>query len=130
MRVCAKRVPIEQAILPSFGMRPGAHPYSRFDTAAWRHAGGREHNAHRAPYRRRCREDAEIDAGVDRQLAEFVGAVNAEMAEWVPKTAPKRAFIGTLENAGRSSINITSHLTGGYLILELEPKVGPEKSSA
>jgi two-component system, chemotaxis family, sensor kinase Cph1 len=71
-----------------------------------------------------------IDAGVDRPLAEFVGAVNAEMAERVTKTATKRAFIGTIENAGRSSINITSHLTGGYLILELEPKVGPEKSSA
>jgi chemotaxis family two-component system sensor kinase Cph1 len=71
-----------------------------------------------------------IDADVDRPLAEFVGQANAEMAERVTKTAPKRAFIGTIEKADRSSINITSHLTGGYLIVELEPKVGPEKSSA
>ena len=71
-----------------------------------------------------------IDADVDRPLAEFVGQANAEMAERITKTATKRAFIGTIEKADRTSINITSHLTGGYLILELEPKVGPEKSSA
>jgi two-component system, chemotaxis family, sensor kinase Cph1 len=71
-----------------------------------------------------------IDAGVDRPLAEFVGQANAQMAERVTKTATKRAFIGTIETADHSSINITSHLTGGYLIVELEPKAGPEKSSA
>ncbi len=71
-----------------------------------------------------------IDAGVNRPLAAFVGQAKAQMAERITKTATKRAFIGAVEKADRTGINITSHLTGGYLILELEPKVGPEKSSA
>jgi two-component system, chemotaxis family, sensor kinase Cph1 len=71
-----------------------------------------------------------IDAGVNRPLAAFVGQAKAQMAERITKTATKRAFIGAVEKADRTGINITSHLTSGYLILELEPKVGPEKSSA
>ena len=51
-----------------------------------------------------------IDAGVDRPLAEFVGRSNAQMAQQITKAATKRAFIGTIEKADRTSINITAHL--------------------
>jgi two-component system, chemotaxis family, sensor kinase Cph1 len=71
-----------------------------------------------------------IDAAVNRPLAGFVGGANAETAALVTKTAAKRAFIGTIEKPDGSDIDITAHLSGNYLILELEPKTGPEKSSA
>jgi two-component system, chemotaxis family, sensor kinase Cph1 len=72
----------------------------------------------------------EMDAAVNRPLKDFVGPANAETAALVTKTAARRAFIGTIEQADRAGINITSHLSGDYLILELEPKTGPNKSSA
>jgi two-component system, chemotaxis family, sensor kinase Cph1 len=69
-------------------------------------------------------------AVVNRPLADLVGQTNAETAARITKTAPRRAFIGTIEKPGNSGINITAHVSGEYLILELEPRTGPAKSSA
>ena len=69
-------------------------------------------------------------AAVNRPLADFVGQANAETAARLAKTATRRAFIGTIEPADGVGINITAHVSGDYLIVELEPRSGPENSSA
>jgi chemotaxis family two-component system sensor kinase Cph1 len=71
-----------------------------------------------------------VAAVVDKPLAGIVGHENAERATRVTKTAIKRAFVGTIEKADNTGIDITAHISGGYLIVELEPKVVPEKTSA
>jgi two-component system, chemotaxis family, sensor kinase Cph1 len=71
-----------------------------------------------------------VGAAVDRPLEDFVGQGNTERAARITKTATRRAFIGTIEQAAGTGINITAHMSGEYLILELEPRRNPEKSSA
>jgi two-component system, chemotaxis family, sensor kinase Cph1 len=69
-------------------------------------------------------------AAVNRPLADFVGQANTDIAARIAKTATRRAFIGTIERADSAGINITAHVSGDHLILELEPRSGPAKSSA
>jgi two-component system, chemotaxis family, sensor kinase Cph1 len=71
-----------------------------------------------------------VASGVNKPLADFVGRENAQLATKVTKTAIRRAFIGTIQKADRAEIDITAHISGDYLVLELEPKTGPNKSSA
>jgi two-component system, chemotaxis family, sensor kinase Cph1 len=71
-----------------------------------------------------------VAADVNKPLADFVGQANAQLATQVTKTAIKRAFIGTIEKADSTGIEITGHISGDYLILELEPKTDSIKSSA
>jgi two-component system, chemotaxis family, sensor kinase Cph1 len=71
-----------------------------------------------------------VAAAANRPLADFVGHENAQRAAQLTKTATKRAFVGTIEKSDHTGIDITSHLSGEYLILELEPKTIPERSSA
>jgi two-component system, chemotaxis family, sensor kinase Cph1 len=71
-----------------------------------------------------------VAVAVEKPLADFVGQANAQLATQVTKTAIKQAFIGTIEKAGSADIDITGHISGDYLILELETKTGPHKSSA
>ncbi len=68
-------------------------------------------------------------AWIGRPLAELVGEGNAHKAALIVRTAPKRAFVGTVENPNEVDLDITAHVSGEYLVLEIEPKVSVAKSS-
>ena len=69
------------------------------------------------------------DAWINRPLADIVGEDNARKAARVAQTTPKKAFVGTIETPNAAALDVTAHVSGNYLVLEIEPRIGPVKSS-
>ena len=64
----------------------------------------------------------------DKPLADFIGADLAGKAALMAGDA-KGGFVGSLDATGWS-VDITAHVSGEFLIVEVEPRQEPEKSSA
>lgn len=63
----------------------------------------------------------QLDAGNDRPLSDFIGQNLAKKAAAVAEVTRKGGFVGTIERADNIySIDVTSHASGDYLIVELE----------
>jgi chemotaxis family two-component system sensor kinase Cph1 len=71
----------------------------------------------------------EIEAWIGRPVADIIGEENAHKAAAIVQTTTKKAFIGTIATPGGAELDITAHISGDYLVLEIEPTIGPAKSS-
>jgi chemotaxis family two-component system sensor kinase Cph1 len=71
----------------------------------------------------------QIEQWADRPLADFLGEEVARKAALVSATAAKRAFIDTINAPGAVLLDVTAHIIDNYLIVEIEPKVTPSRSS-
>jgi chemotaxis family two-component system sensor kinase Cph1 len=69
------------------------------------------------------------DAWIGRPLADIVGEDHARKAARLVQITPKKAFIGTMEMPAAVGLDLTAHASGDYLVLEIEPRAGPVKSS-
>lgn len=71
----------------------------------------------------------ETDTWIDRPLSDIVGTDNAHKAAHIVQTTQKKAFVGSIATPSGADLDITAHVSGDYLLLEIEPKIGPVKSS-
>jgi two-component system, chemotaxis family, sensor kinase Cph1 len=71
----------------------------------------------------------EVEQWADRPLADFLGEEVARKAALVSATAAKRAYIDTINAPGAARLDVTAHIIGNYLIIEIEPKVTAARSS-